>query len=82
MPSEQGQSDFGEMYRDKYCPLKCGAIDNLENILSCNKLQNHIKANDKDIKYDDIFSSNIIKQKAATVLLEQRKLLTEARQLG
>ena len=80
------QSDFGEMYVDKHCPLQCGDIDTVENILKCNKLQNHIKCSQKDIKYDDIFSSDISKQKAATLLymdlMEQREQLMEARQLG
>ena len=56
------QSDVAEMYRDKYCPLKCGAIDNLENILTCNKLQNHIKANDKSINmttFSPVISSRL-----------------------
>ena len=37
------RSDFGGLYPDKMCPLGCGEIDNLENILSCRVLRQHHK---------------------------------------
>ena len=59
---------------DTLCPLGCGEIDTLENILTCTavKLQ-HTSDNiaTSDIKYLDIFSSDVVKQRQVTELYSQ-----------
>ena len=68
------RNDFGGLYQDKMCPLGCGALDTLQNILSCNVIQQHHTSQDiteGDIKYEDVFSSDIRKQKQAVELYKQ-----------
>ena len=66
------RSDFGALYPDKKCPLGCGDMDNLSNILSCKVLKNNQKTSqvlcNNNIQYTDIFSDNVRKQKEATEL--------------
>ena len=68
------RSDFGGLYLDKMCPLGCGDIDNLENILSCRVLRQHHKSNEishTDIRYQDVFSADISKQQKVTEMYNQ-----------
>ena len=58
------------------CPLGCGDLDNLKNILTCKVLQQSYTSSDtanSDIKYEDIFSNDVGKQKQVTELY--RRLL-------
>ena len=60
------RSDFGGLYIDKMCPLKCGDMDTLQNVLKCKVLlQQHYSTEitDGDIKYEDIFGKEITKKK-------------------
>ena len=68
------RSDFGGLYQDKMCPLGCGEIDNLENILTCSVLRQHHRSREithTDVKYQDIFSSDISKQQKVTEMFSQ-----------
>ena len=68
------RSDFGGLYQDKMCPLGCGEFDNLENLLTCSVLrEQHIskEITHTDIKFEDIFSSDISKQQKVTELFYQ-----------
>ena len=59
------RTDFGGIYPDKMCPLGCGDLDNLKNILTCKVLQQSYTSSDttnSDIKYEDIFSNDVGKQ--------------------
>ena len=56
------------------CPLGCGDMDTIQNILSCKILrQNHTSVNlvSGEVKYEDIFSKDIHKQKQVTALYEK-----------
>ena len=56
------------------CPLGCGALDTLQNILSCNVIKQHHTSHDitdSDIKYEDVFSPDIRKQKQAAELYRE-----------
>ena len=68
------RSDFGGLYHDKNCPLGCGETDTLQNILTCKVLKQQHASKDvtsSEIKYEDIFSSDIVKQKQVTELYRQ-----------
>ena len=68
------RSDFSGLYRDKMCPLGCGDVDTLQNILTCKILKQYHMSKDitnSDIRYEDIFAADIIKQKQATELYKQ-----------
>ena len=68
------RNDFGGLYTDKSCPLGCGETDTLPNILKCKVLKQHhvsIDISSSDIRYEDIFSSDILKQKQVTELYRQ-----------
>ena len=68
------KKDFEGLYSDILCPLKCGKDDKLENVLTCPVLlSNHTSDNlsSSDIRHEDIFSSDIVKQKQATELYRQ-----------
>ena len=61
----------GGLYTDKSCPLGCGETDTLPNILTCKVLKQHhvsIDISSSDIRYEDIFSSDILKQKQVAEL--------------
>ena len=65
------RNDFGGLYTDKMCPLGCGDLDTLQNILTCSVLKQHHTSADistSDIRYEDIFCSDIVKQKQVTEL--------------
>ena len=68
------RSDFGGLYPDKRCPLGCGDMDTLKNILTCQVLKQSHASHDVtniDIRYEDIFSPDISKQKQVTELYRQ-----------
>ena len=69
------RTDYGTLYVDKMCPLGCGDEDNIPNILSCRILREKHKSDEmlvnSELKYSDIFSNNIRKQKEATELFRQ-----------
>ena len=68
------RNDFGGLYTDKTCPLGCGEIDTLPNILTCEVLKQQHTSKDLsscDIKFEDIFSSDITKQQQVTELYRQ-----------
>ena len=63
------RNDFGGLYPDKTCPLGCGDLDTLQNILTCSVLQKDDNSTDIStsvIKYEDIFCGDIVKQKQVT----------------
>ena len=65
--------DFPGLYKDKMCPLGCGDLDTIQNILSCKILrQYHTSENivSGDINFEDIFSHDVSKQKQVTNLYE------------
>ena len=65
--------DFPGLYKEKVCPLGCGDLDTIQNIISCKTLrQNHISKNivSGEIQFEDIFSKDIYKQKQVTDLYE------------
>ena len=68
------RNDFGGLYTDKTCPLGYGEIDTLPNILTCEVLkQQHTSKylSSCDIKFEDIFSSDIMRQQQVTELYRQ-----------
>ena len=68
------RSDFGSLNQDKMCPLGCGEIDKLENIPTCSVLRQHHKSRENthtDVKCQDIFSSDILKQQKITEMFSQ-----------
>ena len=49
--------------------MKCGDIDTLTNVLTCKVLQTHLKSQSvtvNKVKYEDVFSTDIVKQKEVT----------------
>ena len=54
------RSDFKGMYSDTRCPVGCGKDDSIPHLLSCTVL-----------KYDDIFSEDVHKQKSITEMFRQ-----------
>ena len=65
------KNDFRSMIQDVTCPLRCAHIDTIPNILICPAIQQHIHTNqvaNGEIKYEDIFSTDILKQKQVTAL--------------
>ena len=68
------RNDFGGLYSDTLCPLGCGEEDTLQNVLTCKVLltkHNSTQLSVSDIKYQDIFSSDILKQKQVTEFYRQ-----------
>ena len=65
------KSDFRGMNQDEECPLGCGNKDTIPNIITCPALKNCFKSEaliNHQISYEDIFSTNITKQKQVTEL--------------
>ena len=61
-------------YSDKMYPLGCGDTDTLQNVLTCKiLLQQHVtqEITQSDVRYKDIFSSDVRKQKQVTELYQQ-----------
>ena len=68
------RNDLRGMHTSIECPLSCGEDDTLKNLLECSVLRQHHKSDNlsySDVKYEDIFSHDIIKQKQATELYQQ-----------
>ena len=68
------KNDFRGMYPDVTCPLQCGEDDTLQHILECVILKSHHTNNMLsygDMKYQDVFSADVVKQKQATALYRQ-----------
>ena len=68
------KNDFRGMFPDILCPLSCGSDDTIEHILECTVLRTeHISdiLSQGDVQYQDIFSSDTMKQKQATELFKQ-----------
>ena len=68
------KSDFKGLYTDISCPLSCGDIDTLSHILTCTALTSQLKNADishSKAKYEDIYSSDVQKQKQVTELYRQ-----------
>ena len=66
--------NFRKKYSDVKCPLGCDEIDKLQNILTCEVLKQQHTSKDvssSDIKFEDIFSSDITKQQQVTELYRQ-----------
>ena len=79
------KNDFRGMFQDVLCPLGCSHTDTIPNILICPAIRAHIQTNETargTIKYDDIFSTDVIKQKQVTALytmcLEIRETLLQS----
>ena len=65
---------FAKIYTDKMCPLGCGQVDNLKNILTCTVIKQHHNSKeitDSNIIFEDIFSKNVAKQQKVTELYSQ-----------
>ena len=76
------RNDFKGMFTDHSCPLACGDVDTLQNVLSCNILQSHVKNNtlaSELINYEDLFNNDVRTQRQVTELYSQ--LLTIREQL-
>ena len=68
------KNDFRGLYSDIKCPLKCGEDDRIEHILECAVIKQHhntCEVSDYDIKYEDVFSNNTVKQKQTTEMYRQ-----------
>ena len=68
------RSDFPGLYKDRMCPLGCGDLDTIPNILTCSILKNLHKSDGVAIgklQYEDIFSNDIQKQKQVTDLYDK-----------
>ena len=68
------RNDFKGLYNNNECPLGCGDIDTLENILTCNIIKKYHESRELshgNIKYEDIFSGNIHQQHRITELYSQ-----------
>ena len=70
------RNDFGGLYPDKMCP----DLDTLQNILTCSVIKQHHTSADistSDIRYEDIFCSDIVKQKQVTTLEHTEQYLDQ-----
>ena len=68
------KSDFKGLYTDISCPLSCGDTDTLSHILTCTALTSQHKSSNisqNKAKYEDIYSSDVQKQKQVTELFNQ-----------
>ena len=68
------KNDFQGLYTDIKCPLKCGEDDLTKHILECRVVKarhNTSEMCNDDVKYEDVFSRNVLKQKQATELYRQ-----------
>ena len=68
------KNDFRGMYADVLCPLGCDKTDTIPHILECISLQQNMNSQDivnSTVKYEDIFSPEVIKQKQVTELYIQ-----------
>ena len=68
------KNDFRGMFPDVACPVGCGNTDTLQHILTCSVLQNNLQSealSSQMIKFEDIYSTDIVKQKEITQLYIQ-----------
>ena len=68
------KNDFRGQFVNTLCPLGCNEKDTLENILTCAAITVHHTSDNistSDIKYLDIFSSDVSKQRQVTELYSQ-----------
>ena len=68
------KNDFRGMFPDNLCPLSCNSPDTLRHVLECVILQQrHVSqsVSASDIRYEDVFSEDITKQKQATQLYSE-----------
>ena len=68
------RSDFKGMYSDTRCPVGCGKDDTIPHLLSCTVLGRHKKSTNISLcnmKYEDIFSEDVHKQKSITEMFRQ-----------
>ena len=74
------KNDFICLYSDVNCPLNCGDVDTLPKILTCKVLKDNMEStsvSNDTIVYEDIFSTDIVKQRQATELFSQLLQLRE-----
>ena len=68
------KNDFRGQFVNTICPLVgCNEKDTLENLLTCNAITTQLTSDNiatSDIKYLDIFSSAVIKQRQVTVVVQ------------
>ena len=65
------KTDFRSMYADVNCPLGCNHTDTIPNVLTCPVIQTQVQTSDMalgDVKYEDIFSNDTVKQKQVTAM--------------
>ena len=65
------KSDFKGMFMDVKCPLGCDHDDTIPNILLCPAIQANMHTKDvasSTVKYEDIFDTDVAKQRQATAL--------------
>ena len=77
------KSDFRGMFADTNCPLGCMHADTIPNILTCPAILAHSRSNDAAtgrVQYEDIFSSDIVKQKQVTSLYRKHLDIRETLQ--
>ena len=63
------KTDFRSMYADVNCPLGCSHTDTIPNILTCPAIQAQVQTGMMalgELKYEDIFSNDTVKQKQVT----------------
>ena len=68
------RNDFRGLYNDNMCPLQCGDVDTIENVLTCRVIKQHHTSNEltkTTSQYQDIFSHDIDKQQKVTELYSQ-----------
>ena len=64
--------NYKNMFRDLSCPLGCGGDDTQEHILTCTKIVETTVTDGTQIKYEELFSNDILKQTACATLLQRR----------
>ena len=68
------RNDLRGMYPDILCPLGCGDVDTLQNVLTCSVLKQYHtskEVTDRNVEYNDIYSEDIFKQQKVTELYNQ-----------
>ena len=68
------RNDIRSLYPGNLCPLGCGEIDKIENILTCRILQKYHTSKEithLNVKYEDIFSDDLSRQQNVAELYNQ-----------
>ena len=68
------RNDFRGMFPDNQCPLSCDTDDTLQHVLECSVIRRHHESRNVSlhtVRYSDVFSINIKKQKQATQLYSE-----------